>query len=540
MSNKKILIAIFVTILSNSLFAQKTSGGVALPSEKQSVIKNFDARLIEAERLKTQPIQPTPDTITKNLDYSISPKSISVTYQPPKLRPLSMKAEPLPPSYRGFLKAGYGIPASPYIDASYALTSAKEYDILLQAKHHSANFSSLANQRFGNTSGSVSGNYYLNDKLTLNASVGYDQKNRYFYGYNHTTDTFAKATVKQVFSTIDVAAKLFNSTGTTLNYSGGIEYYNLKDNYAVSEDGFRIPLSMQYWINDRLPIAIKITPDFTSFSDTAKNTLNNIYIQPSIAYHHDVFSIKAGVNLVSNNDEFKIFPNIEATANIAGNQLTAFAGWQGDLQKNTFRSLSTYNPFLQTRGIPLKNTQYSDIYGGVKGNVQVFDYQLQAGYKSTKNLALFLNDSSDFKRFRVLYDDVNMVNVKGSVKVNSIENLELIATLSQNIYSPKTQQKAWHLPSLETNFSGKYLLADKKLRLKAELYFMNGGTYKTESKQVNRLNPLFDLSTGAEYSIGKNFGIFLDINNLLNNKASRWYRYPVYGINILGGITVKF
>jgi hypothetical protein len=34
--------------------------------------------------------------------------------------------------------------------------------------------------------------------------------------------------------------------------------------------------------------------------------------------------------------------------------------------------------------------------------------------------------------------------------------------------------------------------------------------------------------------------VFLDINNLLNNRRERWYRYPTIGTNFMGGFVARF
>jgi outer membrane receptor protein involved in Fe transport len=51
---------------------------------------------------------------------------------------------------------------------------------------------------------------------------------------------------------------------------------------------------------------------------------------------------------------------------------------------------------------------------------------------------------------------------------------------------------------------------------------------------------LFDLGIGGSYWFTNNIGVFLDINNILNNKRARWANYPTIGTNFLGGVTVKF
>jgi hypothetical protein len=49
-----------------------------------------------------------------------------------------------------------------------------------------------------------------------------------------------------------------------------------------------------------------------------------------------------------------------------------------------------------------------------------------------------------------------------------------------------------------------------------------------------------DLSVGAEYKIKTNLRAWLDINNVLNDTYERWHAYPVFGINLLGGMIINF
>ena len=50
----------------------------------------------------------------------------------------------------------------------------------------------------------------------------------------------------------------------------------------------------------------------------------------------------------------------------------------------------------------------------------------------------------------------------------------------------------------------------------------------------------FDLNAGAEFRITKNFNLWVQLNNLLNDKYQRWNQYEVFGFSILGGITYSF
>ncbi|WP_341843524.1 hypothetical protein [Chitinophaga caseinilytica] len=49
-----------------------------------------------------------------------------------------------------------------------------------------------------------------------------------------------------------------------------------------------------------------------------------------------------------------------------------------------------------------------------------------------------------------------------------------------------------------------------------------------------------DLNAGAEYNVTKNFNLWFNVNNMFSSKYERWHGYPSYGLNVLGGVTVKF
>jgi len=54
------------------------------------------------------------------------------------------------------------------------------------------------------------------------------------------------------------------------------------------------------------------------------------------------------------------------------------------------------------------------------------------------------------------------------------------------------------------------------------------------------LNPINDLSFGANYKMNKEVGIFMHVNNLLDQRYQVYYGYPVHGFTALVGGSVSF
>jgi len=93
------------------------------------------------------------------------------------------------------------------------------------------------------------------------------------------------------------------------------------------------------------------------------------------------------------------------------------------------------------------------------------------------------------------------------------------------------------LPSLTLNVGAVVRLLDEKLKVRADLFLQNGVPARTTNNESRSLNPLLDISAGAEYQLTDNIGLFARLNNLMDNRRQH---YPVLGMNGLVGLTARF
>ena len=80
----------------------------------------------------------------------------------------------------------------------------------------------------------------------------------------------------------------------------------------------------------------------------------------------------------------------------------------------------------------------------------------------------------------------------------------------------------------------------KQLLLKADAFFWDGTRYQTKAVPNGKLDPAFDLNAGAEFSILPQFNVWVQFNNVFNDKYERWKQYPVLGFNMLVGVVYSF
>jgi hypothetical protein len=62
----------------------------------------------------------------------------------------------------------------------------------------------------------------------------------------------------------------------------------------------------------------------------------------------------------------------------------------------------------------------------------------------------------------------------------------------------------------------------------------------TKELQSERLKSAYDLNAGVEFTVMPKLNLWLQFNNILNNKYERWNQYQVLGFNFLGGIVYSF
>lgn len=542
MNSKGIILSLTLALISVfSLTAQPP--GEDLETGEVEVIRDFDARLEETEKLVVEPQLPEYQKGATDLIYTIPIKILALEYPAPKIRPIAMGRDKEPEVYRGYAKAGFGTFSQPYGELGYHYNDEKQFDLNAHLLHHSgSNNNNIENQRFSFTGGQLDGTYYTDEGVAINGRTGYQSDVQYLYGYDQADTSFLKEEVRRRINLLELGGSIFNSAETLagINYEARADFYRLNESFGASkETGFIIDLSGTKYIGEEHPLNVRLITDFSTFTDTATQDLHNFYLQPNFTYHGERFKVKIGANVVSHEDDFFLFPDVEAEAGIIGNQLGAFVGWEGSLQKNNFRNLIEYNPFVSSRLI-VENAHYNNWYGGVRGSFNDFGYEAQVGFKQVDNLATFLPLPDDQRQFQVLYDTADIFYIQGMIGGPVNEQLELTATLGQNFFSTQVGENAWHLPSLEANFSALYTAMEGKLKLRGEFYVADGVPFLNEELESERLNALFDVSLGAEYLFNDRIGAWLQLNNLADNKRERWQNYPIFGFNVMAGAVARF
>lgn len=543
---KMIFCLLFLIFLSNFSKAQIDTTKIK-PVE---IVSSYKPIIRDVAKINFSGTQLPADTNRSVKIYDVPAQNLSYGYKSISLKPLAYTSDSMVEmGDRNFVRAGFGNYTTPYFKAGLSLGDGSTKLLNIYGDYISSK-GKIKYQDFSNLSLKTSGSYFFSGhEVYSNLTF---KNNRYFlYGYDHNLFDFAKQDLLQQFQDVDVHVGLRNTEGNNLeviyNPNVRVNFFSLKDRVGESSYQFNIPVEKLF--GESFSVKASAIADLTNY--TTKNispenirlSNNVIKIPVSVSYYSDRFNIHGGITPAWDNGNFVYLPSIYADYELSKKSLVLQAGWIGDINKNTFRNLSSINPFLQSF-TSQKNTRETEYYGGIKSSLgKHFSFNAKAGFVTYRNYQLFINDTSSIvnsKSFLISNENL-MYNLKihGDASYVIKDKFSASAGFTANGYTGlKENEKAWHTVPLEITASLRWWIWHKLL-LKSDFYLFAGSPYIEKGNTQGRLSGA-DLNAGLEYKINKRFSAFVNLNNIFGNSYERWRNYPVYGFNFLGGVVYRF
>jgi hypothetical protein len=528
-----------------------SSGVVAQDSTKRKTIditSTFKPQLRESSKVNFNASPLTTDTTPPKLQYHIPAENLFFTYQPAELKPVSLDADSSADwGYSNFIKLGFGNVHQPYVKAGFSFGDGENTFANLFAEHYTSK-GDLAFQKHSLSKVGAALTYKTPKNLEWNAGLGFSSDNYYLYGFIPDTLKYERDQLKQRFQTIEGRVSLRNIVPTDfgLSYNPSARISVFSDNHEprATEANTVVTLPVQKNFGRSTAFNIGVTADLTNYRNDAaiKTTENNniFMVTPTVLLTTPNLFLQAGIIPSWDRGTFHMLPNAMADITTNDKRFTIQLGWIGYYNKGSYQRFASVNPWL-AQPDSLVNTRVQEGYVGFKGSVSNhFSYSAKVGYQQHKNLALFINDSLDGKTFNVIYENkLNIFQTHAEAEYRVGEKFNAKAIFNWNIFTEDSEQRAWGLLPLEFNASLRWQLL-KDLFLRADLWAWDGAQYRGKDGDNFKGETAFDLNAGAEFRINKNFNVWLQMNNIMNNRYERWHQYEVFGFNILGGIVYSF
>ncbi|HTA82427.1 MAG TPA: hypothetical protein VK783_05835 [Bacteroidia bacterium] len=520
------------------------------------VVQQANANIANGAKLNSNPAIADTMKPSRKVDYTTINNPFSTTYIPQTLQAVQLKGEPLDKLEHSFLNVGGGNYNTAYLEYFFNSLRSKDWDYGIHLNHLSSDYKyndALSNFNYNDIN--LFGKHYMQNHI-FTASADFDEHMVHDYGYNTTENIIVNDVTKQQYNLFAGALQYTSQykDSSKINHDIKVSYYNYSESNKDSvsghntiENNFDLDGHISAFVQKQ-KVDIKFMAqyygdNYNNGSTTAWNLCINPYVA-TVEKHWDAhIGLKAYLDAV--NGGTTIEPDLRVRYHIADNAAIAYAGIDGDRQYNSYRSLTTMNPFLQDT----INYQYTTIayhiFLGFTGSItNQLTYDVNGSESQVKNMPLFITDTNEFlrNRFTVVYDNVQELNAHGELGYRMKEDIRFTLSGDWYQYSSTNQLETWYHPTLKINLLGEYTLMTKYI-LRAELYYVNSQyapEYIDGVLTAKQLSGYPDLNLGVDYKYNKFFTAFLHLNNLANTAYMQWDNYPTQRFNFMLGARLTF
>ncbi len=563
-------ITIFIVfLLYTSLFGQPDTR-----HETVTVIGAYMPELYKASKIGFAPdITDTIAVPVLKTDYKIISRPVELDFTVKPIPPARTEGETFQQIYKNYISAGFGNYRSPYLDYSYHSIRNKKFRGKIHFKHLSAagEFKDYKYPAYSENNAGLSG-HFIQNNYTFFSKLDYNRDVIHYYGFTEHVSKYKKENILQTFNRFDFLLSAgSNHTEKdrsvnlfSLKYQGLWDRYNMNEQNVLLDGNIKKNTNIIPFFQNEV-FCLDLFGGFYGQNYALQNISTGLLkAKPQFNFLMDALELTFGGTfgvLLDTVGDVLMLPYGRLDLHIVPNSFRFFILMDGDVERNTFNSLSETNPFINTEILPLDFTvskSFFSVGGGVIGGFgNRVNYRLMAKNRVTENLPLFINDTLPFvinetdtitrgNRFTVIHDNVDIftVSVEMQMQLSKKLNIELFA--EYNNFSPEKQSKAWHLPQYKGNLKTIYNINDKIL-VKLNLFAFGKRyalLYKPEDAELKavteELKPVFDFNLELEYLYTKYLSFWLKFNNFTTKRHYYWNNYPTQRLNIMVGASYIF
>ncbi|MDI9320202.1 MAG: TonB-dependent receptor [Phycisphaerales bacterium] len=544
MNRKKIFICSLISLCCSNVFAQSkaVAPDTTIKGTTIEITQIYQPQVKQAVKQEYSPILPPVDYTAPKFEYQVPGQLLNYSYKPIPLQPLSLDRDTPLKFFENYVKVGLGNLHTIYLDAGIGGIKTKKIESNVQLGFLSQQ-GSLAYQK--QTLGSLNAEaIYKQSRLSASFALHAIHNNFFQYGYDQVLFP-TRVPTRQALTggqlSISLKRSITNDKAFLPELKTNLSYYtgnNISNEFTYSLGIFTSKKIDENWAT-RLgleSVNTKLNSEFYS--------VNNSYasLSAGLDYHRNNFNAHAFlIPTIGQNSNAYLLHDISLKLNIMKHSAILGVGALGELSQNTYRQLFLRNPYISQ--FPSVQTHSNELFAfAEKGLGHHLFFSAKLSWWQYEHFAVFTNSQTvNSEKMMVAYlDKLNALSAQLGMRYQISNAIAVGVQLSVfKYYNILGSNRVWQTPNTQLNANVSWNPLPK-LNINAYGSFLAGNYALDSASKELKLNPILDLGFGAEYLVLKKLSLFLNCNNLLNNKYERWWGYQSYGINIFGGVRLKF
>lgn len=513
-----------------------------LNKEVIDVVKDFRPKVMQANKIKSQPVFIDTTKVSENLSYKIRFEEFRVQQQIDSLHALVMDRLSLNNLYTKHVELGLGSLLNPHLamDISNGRSTKSMYHAYL------------------NYDGAFSKNVPVDDTYS-NLMLGAAYK-RVFEKYVLESS----AGINDVYRFDSLDSSLQN---TLLTFNSGIQFTDSSSVFVPKAINISANLFLQGLKFTERKIALEsqhkgvheklqdwTVSNFAVFQKS--NNINYVHWKTKVKANKklDLADVQIAFVLDVLDGDVKLIPEFRAQYQLIEKGLYTYVEVGGDRVLYSLSDLYTYNPYLQPNRYERNNwvlhtpsnTKYFSRIG-LNGNLfRGVSYQVSAEASTQDNFMHFVNFTNAFEVYGSwidpVYIDLKSVQLHAEIDAKWTDKFHLWLKGDYRSFNKHLS----YVPEMELGLYGTYYYNDQwfisslvRYLGEREALSFNKGLY-CYSEQAEELSAIMDVNMKVSFAYNNQLGFYLEGLNLLNQDFILWQQNPVLGRQINFGVKYRF
>ncbi|HUS86808.1 MAG TPA: TonB-dependent receptor [Bacteroidales bacterium] len=571
-------IVLLLVMIPSTLFSQGTQENRLTREVK--LYNPFKPFLSKENKINFFPDMNDTTVIEPEFQYSITTRSFMPEIKVKVISAARLQPDPLPKLYKGYLNVGFGNYFTPIGELSVTTERSRDNIMGFYAGH----MSSFGKVKLDNNENVHAGYMDNTAKLfvtklfrrtALKANLGFDHVRRTAYGYDLgiiTPPDTRKDSLQIDYLNPSAKINFYSNRldSSRMAYDAKI-YYDLLYQTA---DHFQHMAGLEFSAGFDLKMfygSATAGYEYYSFPDMIDSKPRHLVkFEPSINKITRAYAFRIGLKAITDSrneyDEllppeyktnFYLYPDIRFQFKIIPSFVSFFVSLDGYHDNNQAASVIYKNPYVVIEATDGQILPSTDLYrikptdnklrvmGGLLGSAnESSTYKLVASYTLFEDMLFFGNDLINGRGFMPLYDNGELLNIKGEATVRLNSKLKLSATGNYFSYSMEVFEHPWYKPDWDAKISLSYNLRNKVL---ADAEFNGMGTRYARygpmpysiltEPTVEELPVYFSLNLGVEYRYTKILSFWTRLQNISFNRYYEWNFYPSQRFLFIAGFS---
>lgn len=506
--------------------------------------------LMPSEKI-TYPLRPEPK---RNYEFNYLDYKLRLPDLDSRIRVLTMKDEPLEALSNTYIQGGLGNLGSTLFRVYHGTKRTDNWAWSVGLEHRANRRGPNTFLPSGQSENQIFGNWekaYRKSVLSGKVLIGRERFN--FYGYPKDFG-LNEDQAKRIFQNGEVALYLENRPDSTrINYKigavltgfGSTRNFPEKNFRDLAETGGQLSaiLSKRKTNGREVILGGKFNYLQTEGAGLSYQRLRaELFNQLRIGFEGWDFGI--GYKLIYENDtlgggsNFHPYPMLEASRLLKNKSLRFSAKVDGDNEWVTLQDLTQRNPWLN-RGVPAfyKNQKLRASVALATTSAQNWQWQIGLGHKWVQNFAVFETAFPDSGRFNINYlsRTIGISSATAGIKFHSKSRFTFDLQGEYLHFSSLGDAVLYHTPNGRISTGITYNLKNKIVLGTRITAFSNVEANRPDGGS-KKLKGIVDWDIDLDYNFSRRFGMFIQLDNLLNQQNQPFQYYPTRGFMFILGL----